>query len=283
MNERISYLNGEFLNHKDCFVHIEDRGFQFADGVYEVVLFHNGKLIDSDAHIERLFSSLNEIKIDHDFSKEQIENIMIDLFAKNHLTQGSCYIQISRGTHNRVQNCPKGIKPTICATINPKKQISEEEFQKGFTVITHDDIRWHRCDIKSVSLIAPTLTNQKAKDLGFNDAIFIRDGIVTEATFANVFIVDEKNKLITKNADNLILQGITRNRIIKLAKNAGIEVEERSFTKEELLNAKEIFLTSSTLIVRPVVKVDNAKISAKVGPISSKLRDLYINFIENKT
>lgn len=280
MPPRISYLNGEFLNHDNCFVHIEDRGFQFADGVYEVVLFYEGKLIDGDAHIERLFRSLKEVKIDHGFLKEQLKKIMIDLFEKNQLRQGSCYLQITRGVHNRVQDCPNNIQPTICATISPRKIISEEEFKQGFSTITHQDIRWQRCDIKSVSLLAPTLTNQKAKDCGFNDAIFIRDNIVTEATFSNVFIVDKTAKLITKNADNLILQGITRNRIISIAKDNGMEVEERSFSKEELFNAKEVFLTSSTLIVRPVVKIDEHIISDAAGEVATKLRDLYWNFIQ---
>jgi D-alanine transaminase len=215
---RISYLNGEFLPHEKCFVHIEDRGFQFSDGVYEVTMMVNGKLIDGEGHIDRLFRSLSEIKIEHSFTKQDIENIMLELFAHNKMSSGTCYLQITRGLHNRVPFVPKGIKPTINATVSPIKSVSKEEFEAGFTAMTHEDIRWQRCDIKTVGLLASTLINQKAKDAGFNDAIFVRNGVVTEGSYANIFIVDSAGNLVTKAASNHILCGITRNRMIDLAK-----------------------------------------------------------------
>ncbi len=283
VNTRISYLNGEFLPHEKCFIHIEDRGFQFADGAYEVTLFTNNKLIDGDAHLERFFRSLNELKITHNFSKEDLIKIQLELFSRNNMKEGACYLNVTRGQHARIPSCPKEVKPTINATVSPQKKVSAEEFEQGFTIMTHEDIRWTRCDIKTVSLLASTLINQKAKNLGFNDAIFIRDGIVTEATFANAFIVDKNNNLITKDADNLILCGITRNRLIDLAKKNNIKVEERKFGITELMSAQEVFLSSSSLIIRPVVKIDEKKIGeGKPGRITRILSEAYKEFILNQ-
>lgn len=277
---RISYLNGEFLPHEKCFVHIEDRGFQFADGAYEVTLFKNGKLIDGDAHAERLFRSLREIKIEHNFDKSALLEMQIRLFALNKMTEGICYMQVTRGATNRIPTCPKGLTPTINATVALGKKLTAEEFEKGISVMTHDDIRWKRCDIKTVGLLASTLMNQNAKDLGFDDVIFVRDGVVTEASFANAFIVDAAGTLITKAPNNLILCGITRNRLIDFAKEAKIKVEERDFSVGELMAAEEVFLTSSSLILRPVTKIDGKTIgSGKAGKIAQLLSENYKKFV----
>ncbi len=277
---RISYLNGEFLPHENCLVHIEDRGFQFADGVYEVTLFKNGKLIDGEPHLERLFRSLREMKIEHDFKKEDLHKMQIELFAKNQMSEGICYLQITRGATNRVPFFPKNLTPTISATVALGKKLTDEEFEKGVSVMTHEDIRWKRCDIKSVALFASSFLNQKAKDLGFDDMIFVRDAVVTEGSFANAFIVDAAGTLITKGADNLILCGITRNRLIEFAKTAGIKVEERDFGVAELMAAQEVFLTSSSLIVRPVTKVDGKVVgTGKAGKVARVLSEAYKKFI----
>ncbi|MES2678117.1 MAG: aminotransferase class IV [Pseudomonadota bacterium] len=274
---RISFLNQEFLPHNQCFVHIEDRGFQFADGVYEVILWKNNKLIDSDWHLQRLFRSLGELEIQFNQTKEQLEKIIFELFAKNNLSDGSVYLQITRGVAPRQPFLPQDCFATICATVLPLKDI---DLTKGLNVITHQDIRWQRCDIKSIALLASSWIRQKAFDLEVDDAILVRDGFITEATFANVFIVDEENNLRTHQADNFVLCGITRNRIIDLAKKNGITVLEQKFTVQEMLQAKEVFLSSTTLFVRPVVKIDEQIIGdGKVGKISHKLLDLYQNFI----
>ncbi|MBM3590255.1 MAG: D-amino acid aminotransferase [Alphaproteobacteria bacterium] len=283
---RISYLNGQFLPHEQCMVHIEDRGFQFADGAYEVTLFENGRLIDGEPHLVRLMRSLKELNIEHSFSAEQLRQIQLELFAKNNFDKSAtCYIQITRGTAQRHPSCPKNIKPTICATVSPRKLVSNEEFVKGFKVMTSQDIRWHRCDIKTVNLLASTLTNQKAKDLGFDDALFIRDNVVTEATYANIFMVDDKNNLITHPADNNILCGITRNRLIALAKNLNIGVIERKFSVAEIMKAREVFLTSSSLLIRPVFYINNQEIAGKKSAsnpsIAKILSDAYIDFINS--
>jgi D-alanine transaminase len=277
---RISYLNGEFLPHENCLVHIEDRGFQFADGVYEVTLFKNGKLIDGEPHLERLFRSLREMKIEHNFKKEDLHKMQIELFAKNQMSEGICYLQITRGATNRVPFFPKNLTPTISATVALGKKLTDKEFEKGVSVMTHEDIRWKRCDIKSIALFASSFLNQKAKDLGFDDMIFVRDGVVTEGSFANAFIVDAAGTLVTKGADNLILCGITRNRLIEFAKAAGIKVEERDFGVAELMAAQEVFLTSSSLILRPVTKVDGKVVgTGKAGKVARVLSEAYKNFI----
>ncbi len=277
---RISYLNDQFLPHENCLVHIEDRGFQFADGAYEVTLFESGKLIDGDAHIERFFRSLREMKIEHNFSADQLKKIQLDLFAKNNLDAGTCYMQITRGASARVPYVPKNLQPTISATVSPRKKVSVDEFARGFTFMTHEDIRWKRCDIKSVALFASSFVNQKAKDSGFDDAIFVRDGVVTEGSFANIFIVDANETLITKAPDNLILQGITRNRFIQIAKEKGLKVEERNFSVDEMLNASEVFLTSSSLILRPASKINDREIGGgKNRKIATILNQAYEEFI----
>jgi D-alanine transaminase len=277
---RISYLNGQFLPHEKCFVHIEDRGFQFADGVYEVTLFKNGKLIDVEAHLQRLWRSLAEIKIAHNFVADDLKKMQLELFAQNKMSEGNCYLQITRGASNRVPNCPKDLTPTIVATVSLGKKMSDEEFEKGVSLMTHEDIRWQRCDVKSVGLLASTLINQKAKDLGFDDAVFVRNGVVTEGTFANIFMVDANQTLITKAPSNHILCGVTRNRLIELAQKIGLKIIEKDFGVDELTKAQEVFLTSSNLILRPATKVDGKIIGdGKAGKVARILSAAYREFL----
>ncbi len=284
---RISFVNNEFLPHQNCMVHIEDRGFQFADGVYEVILFKNNKLIDADAHLSRLDRSLSGLKIINNFSKEFLIDVAVKLFKYNDLKEGIIYLQITRGCTARFPSIPKDIQPTIVATVSPLKKTNETEFNNGYTAIIEPDLRWHRCNLKTTSLIASSLVNQKAKDMGFDDAIMFREGLdITEASYANVFMVDNDHNLITRQADNLVLCGITRNRMIELAKINNIKVQERLFKIKDLLQAKEIFLTSSSLIIRPVVKVnyrnnDYQIFNGQVGDIAKRLRQYYQDFINS--
>lgn len=275
------YLNGQFQKYKDAFIHIEDRGMEFADGVYEVILYKDNKLIDGENHIKRLFRSLNELNIKIDLSTQEIQKIIIELFIKNNQENGAVYIQITRGFSKRTQIIEKNLQPTIFAKINPI-QNNISKLPKAISAITTEDIRWKRCDIKSISLIAGSMAKQKAIDLGFDDAIFIKDSMVMEASFANIFIVDQDNDLVTRFTDNNILGGITRQRIINLAKKNDIRVVQRSISYSELLNAKEVFVTSSTLLVRPVNKVDERIISdGEIGKITKKLHKLYQIFIKD--
>lgn len=281
---RISFLNDEFLPHEKCFIHIEDRGFQFADGAYEVTLFCKNKLIDGEAHAKRMLRSLAELKIEHSFNESYLIKIQHELFKLNKMDDGFCYMQITRGVANRQPSCPKGLKPTISATVSKRPIITYEEFIKGFKAMTISDFRWQRCDIKTVNLLASTLTNQKAKDLGFDDAIFVRDSVVTEASYANVFIVNKNDELITHPANNNILCGITRNRLINIAKNHKIKVIEKQFFINDLYEAKEVFLTSSTLLIRPLAIIDKKIITNNDSlkfPMASFLLKKYQEFINN--
>jgi len=273
----IIYLNEEFKKYEEALIHIEDRGMEFADGVYEVILFKSNKLIDSKNHIQRLFRSLDALDIKINLTLEEIEEIIIKLFAKNNQKDGSVYLQITRGFSKRTQIIEKNIKPTIFAKINSLiGNISK--IPNPISVITTEDIRWKRCDIKSIALIAGSMAKQKALDLGCNDAIFIKDSMVMEASFANIFMVDHNDNLITRFTDNAILAGITRKRIINLAKENKITVIEKAFSYSELLNAKEVFVTSSTLLVRPVNKIDEKIIfDGEVGVITKKLHDYIKN------
>lgn len=278
---RISYLNGKFLPHESCMVHIDDRSCQFGDGVYEVILFKNNKFIDFEGHFQRLVRSLGEVRIDFDISGEDLKLVLLDIFKRNNLDGGSCYIQISRGVSPRIQCFPKEkVSPTFIITVSPAKSLTSQEFHEGISVVTHEDIRWSRCDIKSLNLLAASLLNQKAKDLGFNDVVMIRDGFITEGSFSNIFIIDQNGVLVTRPADNYILCGITRNRIIALAQEMGLEIDERKFTLDELESAKEVFLTSSTLMIRPVTKINKVTISnAIVGNVTQKIFSKYQEFV----
>jgi D-alanine transaminase len=275
----IIYLNGEFKKYEEALIHIEDRGMEFADGVYEVILLNKNKLIDAKPHIQRLFRSLNELEIKIDLTYEKIKEIILDLFDKNNQQTGSVYLQITRGFSERTQLIPKNNTATFFAKTSPL--LSDiTQISKPISVITTEDIRWKRCDIKSTALIAGSMAKQKAADLGCDDAIFIKDSMVTEASFANVFMVDNDNNLITRFTDNNILNGITRQRIIDLAQKNNIKLIEKSISYTELLNAKEVFITSSTLLVRPVTKIDERIIyDGKIGDITSKISKIYYDFI----
>lgn len=273
--EKISFLNGKFLPHNQCFVHIEDRGFQFADSVYEVILFKNNKLIDVDWHLDRLVRSLHEMKIKFNQNEAQLKNIFLDLFKQNNLKEGSVYLQITRGTAPRMAGFPEEYQPTIIAVVSALK-----EMKNAISVTIKPDIRWGRCDIKTTALFASSLAKQNAVEMGFDDVIFTRDGFITEASFANVFMVDGENKLITAGLDQNLLGGITRKRFLDLASKNGITTIEKKFTADELTQAREVFVSSSTLLIRPVIKIDNQIIAdGEVGEITKKLISLYNKFI----
>lgn len=281
---QICFLNNQFLNRDQASVSIEDRGFQLADGVYEVILFKNSTLIDSKLHLDRFFSGLSDLNIEHSFLQDEIIANILDLFARNNMSEGFAYLQMTRGAAKRFQGLVRDIEPTFMMTVDHHKQFSDEDFDLGVKIMSAPDIRWHRVNIKTVMLLPSALTKQKAMDLGYNDALYVRDNIVTEGTYANFFFVNGDGNLVTKKADNLILGGITRIRIIDLARKNGIEVFEEDFTLQQVTDyARECFLTSSTLLVRPVVQIDDKIIGAGVtGAVTRKVRDLYRSFISGQ-
>lgn len=277
---RVSYVNGKFIPHEQAFVHIEDRGFQFADGIYEVILFYKNKLIDFGGHIERLFASLNAVKIKFNLNQEQIRDIVLELFAKNNLTTGSVYIQITRGQNSRNQLLAGNVQPTFVITVTPLKSQFFEDKLRGISVMTDTDMRWSYCNVKSIGLLASSMAKQNAVDLGYDDAILIRDDFVTEATFANVFVVNKDGVLLTRN-DSYVLGGITRDRLVAIAKTNGIEVIEEKFSKNDLLQAEEVFLSATTLVVCPVIAINGRKVgNGDVGVVTQKLAKLYQQFLD---
>ena len=274
----ISYLNGKFKPNEECFIHIEDRGSQFADAVYEVILIENNKIIDLKLHLERLFYSLSELLIVTNITADYITKIIKQLLQKNNLHNGSIYIQISRGYHgDRSQINSKNQKPTFfCRAFYPKKHD-----KAIYSVKTFPDLRWGRCDIKSTALAYSSFCKTKAIEEGFDDALLIKNEYVTECSFANFFFVNNNNQLITRNTDQEILNGVTRKRIIKLAKKNSIAIVEKKFNLEEILSAKECFMTSSTLKICPIGKIDNSLIfNGKIGKITKKIHNLYQQFIQ---
>ena len=280
---QISFVNNQFINRDQAFVSIEDRAFQFADGVYEVILFKNGKLIDAKPHLNRLFNGLSKLSINHNFLQDEIIENILQLFKKNEMEEGFVYLQISRGVAKREPLLPKDISVNFVMTVDAHKEFTDEDFSRGVKIMSADDIRWHMVDVKTTALLASTMAKQKAADKGYDDALFVRDGVVTEGTFANFFFVDQDGALVTKKLDNLVLPGITRARIIDLAKKQGFKVSERDFSLDEVLkNAKEAFLTSSTLLVRPVVQIDENLVGdGKVGEVTKVMRKLYLDFINS--
>jgi D-alanine transaminase len=280
---RIAYVNGQYQPHNQANIHIEDRGYQFADGVYEVVTIVNGKMIDEEGHLERLWRSLAELQIDAPMKPGPLKMVMREVVRRNGIINGIIYLQVTRGVAPRDHPFPKNTTPALVMTA---KRLSmdkaEKTASKGVGVITVPDIRWARCDIKSVSLLPNVLAKQAAKASGAYEAFQVDSkGMVTEGSSTNAWIVDQDGKVITRPTSNEILAGITRASLIRELENKDIEVELRSFTVDELQNAREVFLTSSTSYVLPVVKVDEHVIgNGNPGSISITLREIYRDFME---
>lgn len=281
----ISYVNGRYLPHAQASVHIEDRGYQFADGIYEYIAFYNRILLDADLHLKRLERSLKELEIKSSISQKSLRVIMAELIEQNGRDDGGLYLQISRGVAKRDHQFPANVKPSLVMTICGAKTPKPHEVKDGVKAITHPDNRWGRRDIKSVSLLANILAKQAAARAGVREAWLVEaDGEVNEGAVSNAFIVSKKGELITHHADKNILAGITREVVLKLAKKAGIIVAERSFNIVEAKAAAEAFITSSSANVLPVVKIDDKLIGdGKVGDTTKKLQELYLNHIYKQT
>ncbi len=272
---RYAYVNGRYVAHRDAAVHIEDRGYQFADGVYEVVTVKDGRLVDAKAHMDRLDRSLKEMQIGWPVSRPVMQMIMGELIRRNGLRDGLVYMQVTRGVAPRNHSFPNPeVRPALVMTTKRLAFDRMPKFTEGVCVITATDERWARRDIKTISLLPNCLNKQKATEAGCYEAWQIdpRDGTVTEATASNAWIVTEEGELVTRPATHRILNGITRLTILKIAEEEGVPFVERAFTPEEAKRAKEAFVTSATSFVTPVVKIDDTPIGdGKVGPICRKL------------
>jgi D-alanine transaminase len=273
---RIAYVNGDYLPEADAKVSIFDRGFLFADGVYEVTPVVNGKLVDHDAHNERLDRSLNELKMAWPCSKEELTKVHTELIARNSLKEGIIYMQITRGVADRMFNFPKDIKSSLVAFPQVMKLVDNPNAKTGVKVITTPDIRWLRRDIKSIMLLAPVLGKEDAYQKGAAEGWMVEDGYVTEGTSSNAYIV-VGNKIITRPLSNRILAGCTRRALFRLSAEHGVEIEERLFTPDEAYKADEAFLTSASQFVMPITEIDGHRIGGgQVGPVVRKLRELFL-------
>ena len=278
MKERIVYVNGEFLNESEAKVSVFDRGFLFADAVYEVTAIIDRKILEWDGHIKRLQRSLKELGMNLPIKASELLDIHYNLISKNNLTEGLIYLQITRGEDDRSFDYPdEGVKQTIVLFTQVKSLQETNLAKNGLKVISVPDMRWGRRDIKTVQLLAPSMCKMMAKKSNKDDAWMIQDGFVTEGTSNNAYIITKNNVLITRNLSNDILAGVTRRSILKYAKEAQIKIEERPFTIEEAKDASEAFVSSATTFIGPVVEIDNIKIGdGKPGKQSLRLREIYI-------
>jgi len=271
------YINGEFKKEDEAKVSIFDRGLLFSDSLYEVTTVINGKLIDFNNHMKRLDRSMTELKFKKLLNHEDILAFHRKLIELNNLKEGMIYLQVTRGVADRSFDMPKDeIKPTVLAFTQEKIIIDSESTKNGIKVMTLDDMRWKRCDIKTTQLLYASMAKTEATEKGFDDAWMIRQGYITEGSSSNAWII--KGKIImTRHSDNLILSGITRDAIFKCAKDLGYEVVTKNISLSDVQSANEAFITSATACVMPVVKINTNQIGdGKPGKFVTALRAEYI-------
>jgi D-alanine transaminase len=280
----IAYVNGSYLPLVDARVSILDRGFLFADGVYEVAAVIGGRLIDNEAHLSRLERSLRELRIENSPSMAHIAEVEAELVARNGLSEGLVYLQITRGAAgDRDFGFPQDTAPTLVAFTQRKNIVASIAADTGVNVISVPDLRWARRDIKSVALLAQVLAKQAALEAGCHEAWMVdRDGFVTEGSSSTAFILTKADVLVTRANSAEILPGCTRKVVQTLAAREGLTVEERSFSVDEAYDAREAFLTSASNLILPVISIDGRAIgSGKPGEKSGLLRTLYIEWATN--
>lgn len=270
------YLNGEFLPHTEARVSVDDRGFLFADGVYEVIRVYRGRPYLLEEHLERMAGGIRALEIPFD-AFDQLRDVSVRLIEENGVDdEGNIYIQVTRGPAPRKHAFPPaGTPPTVYVSVKPAKRHPDAYYEEGVDAITTPDTRWARCDIKSVALLPNVLANQKAQAAGAFEALFVRDGIVLEGSHSNVMAVVD-GTLVTYPKCNYILAGITRDRVLALAAEMGIPVREGAIPVDRLHDVDELFLTGTTTEVMPVVRVDGRPIgSGKPGDVARRLMDAY--------
>ena len=279
---RYAYVNGRYVDHREASVHIEDRGYQLADGVYEVVGVRGGKLIDEVPHIDRLDRSLRELRIDWPVSRNTLGFIIRELMRRNRLHDGLVYMQVTRGVARRDHAFPTTpVKPALVLTTKNTKHIVADA-GPGVAVKSQPDIRWGRCDIKTVALLPNVLAKQAARESGAYEAWLVDSkGCVTEGASTNAWIVTGEGELVTRQTDSGILAGITRLKLKSICDSLQLKLVERPFTLAEAKKAKEAFITSATSFVTPVVKIDVDPVGdGKVGNTARRLREEYVRFSE---
>ena len=274
---RIVYVNGTYLDEDEAKISVFDRGFLFADGVYEVSSVLQGRLIDNAGHLARLHRSLNELEMAAPASDADIESIQKTLIEKNAVDQGLVYLQVTRGAADRDFAYPQGVQPSLVMFTQQKNLIDSPQARNGIAIIGVEDIRWRRRDIKTVGLLAPCMAKMQARKSGADDAWLIEDGHVTEGSSNNAFIITADDTLVTRQLGNEILAGITRKAVMKLAEEQHVRIEQRPFSIDEACHAKEAFVTSATTFVTPVIAINgNPVADGRPGKLTRRLRELYI-------
>jgi D-alanine transaminase len=275
---RVAYVDGQYVPHRSAAVHIEDRGYQFGDGVYEVLAVVGGHLVDEAAHLVRLARSLAELRISPTISDAALKIVTREVIRRNRVRDGIVYLQITRGIAPRDHAFPKAATPVLVVTSRRRRPADPRIAEDGIAVITIPDIRWQRCDIKSIALLPNVLGKQQAKEADAYEAWQVdRDGQVTEGTSTNAWIVTADRTVVTRQADSAILNGVTRLALFEIIRRDGYGLVERPFTVEEAKAADEAFLTSTTVDLLPVVRIDGAPVAQGVpGPLSRRLRECYL-------
>lgn len=275
---RTVYVNGEYVPENEAKISVFDRGFLMADAIYEVAAVLDGKLTDFPAHIKRLHRSAGELGMRVDVSDDELLDIHRELIRANGVDQGMVYLQMTRGAADRdFVFDTDALTPSLVLFTQKKELIDTGVAKNGMKIITVDDKRWGRCDIKTTQLLYPSLAKMEAKKAGADDAWLVRDGEVTEGSSNNAYIVTKDGTIVTRPLSNSILPGITRATLMAYADETGTKIEERVFTVEEARDAAEAFITSASVFVGPVVSIDGVQLSdGKPGPVATKLRELYI-------
>jgi D-alanine transaminase len=277
---RITYVNGRFVPHGEAVVHIEDRGYQLADAVYEVWAVFGGKLGDPEGHFERLARSLGELSIPMPMSRAALTVVLKEALRRNRVSEGLIYLQVSRGVAPRQHAYPsQALRPAVVVTVGRVDRAADEaRAERGIKVITAPENRWGRADIKTVGLLPNAMAKQKAKEAGAMEAWYVDDlGFVTEGASSNAWILDAEGRLRTRDTNANILRGVTRHSLLEVIRREGLPVDERPFTPAEAQAAKEAFITGAGTLVLPVIAVDGKPVGeGKVGPVAMKLRRLYI-------
>ena len=282
---RVAYVNGRYVPHGAAQVHIEDRGYQFSDGVYEVVAVAGGALVDGGPHLDRLERSLRELEIDMPMARRPLEIVMNETVRRNRVHDGMVYLQVTRGVAPRNHPFPAATRPALVVTAKRVTFMTDPETVKGSKAVSIRDIRWERCDVKSIALLPNVLAKQHALSEGAYESLMVDDaGHVTEGSSTNAWIMDCDGRLVTRPTSNAILGGITRLTLIRLAREIGIDVVERPFTVEEAKAAREVFITSTTNFVKPITQIDDKLIgNGEPGETSRRLLGLYLAHMRNGT
>jgi D-alanine transaminase len=281
---RIAYVNGQYIPHSEAGIHIEDRGYQFADGVYEVCEIARGNIMDMTRHLDRLGRSLSELKIVWPMGRKALQTVIKEVVRRNRVRNGLVYLQVTRGVARRDHVFPSAdTPPSIVITAKrTDPQASAAKAAKGIKVITVPENRWERVDIKSVGLLPNVLARQQAKEQGAQEAWFIDpDGTVKEGAATNAWIVTKDGVLVTRPAETGILRGITRTTIFDVAKKLGLKIEERGFSVAEARQAKEVFMTAATTVVMPIVAIDGESVAnGHPGTTTLSLREAFFDIAE---